>query len=433
MELAFLIGLILLNGVFSMAEFALVSSRRVRLQRLADEGRAGAATALAMRAAPGPFLSTIQVGITAVGVLSGAVGEQAFVVPLAARISRVPPLEPHADAIALVVVVALITYAAVVIGELVPKRLGLLRPEALALRVAPPLRALAALARPLVLLFSSSSELVLRVLRVPRPTEPPVTDEEIEVLMKQGAEAGVFHESEREIVSHVLRLDEQPIGAIMTPRKDLFYVDLDEGEEAIREQLAGAPHHRVIVCRGGLERVAGVVHVTDLLRPALAGRPLAVEELLRPPLLVPETVTATQVLEQFRGAKTQFALVVDEYGAVQGIVTVSDILTAIVGEVPVEGAPAPVDAVRREDGSWLIDGEIGIERFRDILGIEPLPGEQDGRFHTLAGFVLHRLGRVPAVGDRFEEAGHRFEVVDMDRGRIDKLLVVPARRPEEGP
>jgi len=422
-ELLILAGLIILNGVFSMAEIAVISSSKVRLQRLADEGRPGATTALALRNAPAGFLSTIQVGITAVGVLSGAVGEAAFVMPLAARLARFPALAAYADGIALAVVIAVITYATVVVGELVPKRLGLLRPEGLALLVAPPLRGLATIARPLVWLFSASSDALVLALGIRRSTEPPVTDEEIEVLMQQGAEAGVFHHSERDIVSHVLRLDEQRIGSIMTPHKDLFFVDLDDGEEAIREQLAGAPHHRVIVCRGGLERVAGVVHVADLLRPALTGNPLAIEGLLREPLVVPETVTVTRVMEQFRGAHTQFALVVDEYGALRGIVTVSDILKAIVGEVPAEGVAPPSDAVRREDGSWLFDGEVSLERFRDLIGGDELPGEDAGGFHTLAGFVLHHLGRIPAVGDRFEVAGVRFEIVDMDRRRIDKLIV----------
>ncbi len=423
MELLILAGLIFLNGVFSMVEIAVVSSRKVRLQRLADEGRPGAAAALALRNAPAGFLSTIQVGITAVGVLSGAVGQSAFVAPLAAHLGRFPFVAAHAEGLALAIVIGVITYGTVVVGELVPKRIGLLRPEGLAILAAPPLRGLAAIARPLVWLFEASSDMVVRALGIRRSTEPPVTDEEIEVLMRQGAEAGVFHKSEREIVSNVLRLDERRIGSILTPHKDLFYVDLDDGEEAIREQLASAPHHRVIVCRGSLERVVGVVHVTDLLRPVLTGQPLALEGLLREPLVVPETVTVTQVMEQFRGAHTQFALVVDEYGALQGIVTVSDILTAIVGQVPVEGPAPPSDAVRRDDGSWLFDGEVSLERFRDLLDIEELPGEDAGGFHTLAGFVLHHLGRIPAVGDRFDVAGLSFEVVDMDRRRIDKLIV----------
>jgi putative hemolysin len=428
-ELTILFGLILLNGVFSMSEIAVVSSRTARLQRLADEGRHGAGRALALHRSPSTFLSTIQVGITTVGILSGVVGESAFVPPLAARIARFAALAPYADAIALGLVVAALTYVTVVAGELVPKRLGLLRPEALALVIAPPMHGLATLARPLVWLFSASSDLALRLLRVRRTAEPSVTDEEIDVLMEQGAEAGVFHESEQELVANVLRLDEQRIGVIMTQRKDLFSVDLDDGEQELRMQLAAAPHHRVIVCRGGIENVLGVVHVTDLLKSGLTGGPLSIEQMLRQPLVVPESVTTTQILEHFRRARTQFALVVDEYGGLQGIVTLTDVLSAIVGDIPEEGVAAERDAVQREDGSWLVDGEIGLERFRDLIGVDELPGEQEGDFHTLAGFVLHHLGRIPAAADHFEVAGLRFEVVDMDRNRIDKLIVAPAPPP----
>ena len=426
MELMILVGLILLNGIFSMSEIAVVSSRTARLQRLADEGRHGAGRALALHKAPSVFLSTIQVGITTVGILSGVVGEAAFVTPLAERIGRFALIAPYAEGIALGLVVAGLTYVTVVAGELVPKQLGLLRPEAVALVIAPPMKGLSTLARPLVWLFSTSSDLVLRLLRVKHGTEPPVTDEEIEVLMEQGAEAGVFHESEQEIVSNVLRLDEQRVGAILTPRKDLFYVDLEDGEAAIRLQLAQTPHHRVIVCRGGIEHVLGVVHVTDLLRNGLAGQPLALEPLLRQPLVVPESVTTTQIIEHFRRARTQFALVVDEYGVLQGIVTFTDVLSAIVGDIPEEGVAQAHDAVRREDGSWLVDGEISLERFRDLFEIDQLPGEEEGDFHTLAGFVLNHLGRIPAAADCFDVAGLHFEIVDMDRNRIDELIVAKA-------
>jgi putative hemolysin len=426
MELTILIGLILLNGVFSMSEIAVVSSRAARLQRFADEGRHGAGRALALHKAPSTFLSTIQVGITSVGILSGVVGESAFVGPLAERIAHITAVGPYAEGIALAIVVVALTYVTVVVGELVPKRLGLLNPESLALVVAPPMHGLATLSRPLVWLFSTSSDLVLRLLRVRHHAEPSVTDEEIDVLMDQGTEAGVFHESEQEIVANVLRLDEQRIGAIMTPRKDLFFIDLENEEEAIRQQLAETPHHRVIVCRGGIEHVLGVVHVTDLLRPGLTGQPLSIEKILRQPLVVPESVTTTQIMEHFRRARTQFALVVDEYGGLQGIVTLTDVLSAIVGDIPEEGVAAPSDAVQRGDGSWLVDGEISLDRFRDLVGVDQLPGEEDGDFHTLAGFVLHHLGRIPAAADRFDVAGLSFEVVDMDRNRIDKLIVAHA-------
>jgi putative hemolysin len=420
--------LIVLNAVFAMSEIAVVSARKARLQRMMDEGRPGAEAAMALHSAPSTFLSTIQVGITSVGVLMGAIGETAFADPLAVQIAQWPLLEPYARGIALAIVVTGLTYVSVVIGELVPKRLGLLKPEAIAAIVARPMNLLSTAARPLVWLLSASSDTILRVLRLSRSEEPPVTDAEIEVLMEQGAEAGVFHESEQEIVANVLRLDEQRVVAIMTPRKDIEFLDLEDSAEVQLQGVANAEHHRVVVCRGGLDQVAGVLLVSDLLKPALENKPLAIEAAVRQPLYVPDSVTTTQLIEQFRKARSEYALIVDEYGALQGMVTLTDVLSSIVGEIPDEGEPAECDAVRRDDGSWLIDGAVGIERFCALLELDALPGEDEGGFHTLAGFVLHSLGHIPKVTEKFEAAGLRFEVIDMDGHRVDKLLV--ARLPE---
>ena len=428
MELILLGVLILLNAVFAMSEMAVVSSRRARLQRLVDDGMPGAGVAMSLHESPSTFLSTIQVGITSVGILSGAIGEAALADPLAIWIAQSPLLAPYARALSLGVVVVGITYLSVVAGELVPKRLALLKPEVIAAFIARPMHWLARVARPLVWLLSASSDGLLRLVRAQRGDEPPVTDEEIEVLMQQGADAGVFHRSEQAIVANVLRLDEQRIGVIMTPRADIYTIDLDEDEAAVRQQLAACPHHRVVVVRGGFERVLGVLHVTDLLMPAFDGRPLEIERILRPPLYVPESVTTTKLMELFRKARAQFALIVDEYGEVQGLVTLTDVMASIVGDVPAEGVAAEQDAVQRDDGSWLIDGAIGIERFRSLLDLDPLPGEDEGAYNTVAGFALHQLGRIPVVGEHFAAAGLRFEIVDMDRTRIDKLLV--SRLPE---
>jgi putative hemolysin len=428
MELLLLALLILLNGVFAMSEIAVVASRKARLQRLIDDGMPGARVAMALHDSPSTFLSTIQIGITSVGILSGAIGESALVVPLAERIGRWSPMAPYASGLALAAVVAGITYLSVLVGELVPKRLALLRPEVIAAVIARPMHMLARFARPPVWLLSVSSDLLLRLLRAPRRKEPPVTDEEIAVLMRQGAEAGVFHRSELPIVANVLRLDQQRIGAIMTPRADIRTVDLDEPESTVRQQLTDSPHHRVVVVRGGLDRVLGVLHVGDLLQPALDGQPLQIERMLRPPLYVPESVTTTKLMEVFRKVRAQFALIVDEYGQVQGLVTLTDVMASIVGDVPEEGMVAEQDAVQRGDGSWLVDGTIGVERFRGLLELDRLPGEEEGGYHTLAGFALYQLGHIPKVGERFEAGGLRFEIVDMDRTRIDKLLV--ARQPQ---
>jgi putative hemolysin len=428
MELILLGVLILLNGAFAMSEIAVVSSRKARLQRLVDDGMPGASAAISLHESPSNFLSTIQVGITSVGILSGAIGEAALAGPLAAWIGQAPVLAPYAKGLALGVVVVGITYLSVVVGELVPKRLALLKPEVIAAFIARPMQWLARAARPLVWLLSASSDGLLRLLRARRGDEPPVTDEEIEVLMQQGAEAGVFHRSEQEIVANVLRLDEQRIGAIMTPRADIYTIDLDEPEARVREQLAECQHHRVVVVRGSFERVLGVLHVTDLLMPAIEGRPLEIERILRPPLYVPVSVTTTKLMELFRKARAQLALIVDEYGELQGLVTLTDVMASIVGDVPAEGVAVEQDAVQREDGSWLIDGAVGIERFRSLLDLDALPGEDEGAYNTLAGFALYQLGRIPAIGEPFDAAGLRFEIVDMDRTRIDKVLV--SRLPE---
>lgn len=424
MDIALLLVLILLNGVFAMSEIAVVSSRKARLQKLADDGSPGAGSALGLSNDPSNFLSTIQVGITTIGILSGAIGESALADPLAAWLAGYAPFAPYAKAIALTVVVIVLTYFSIVVGELVPKRLGLLAPEGVASLVARPMAWLARLARPRVWLLSSSSGLLIRLTGAHLREEPPVTDDEIKVLMGQGAEAGVFHESEQAIVSNVLRLDEQRIGAIMTHRSEIYALDLDEPEAELRRRIAESPYTRVVVCRDGLEHIVGMLRTSDLLRAALCGEPLAIEPFLRPPLYVPDTVSTTQLLENFRRARMQCALIVDEYGEIQGLVTLTDVLTAIVGELPSAEAPDEQDVVAREDGSWLMDGGVTIERLKFVLGLEDsLPGEEENAFNTLGGLVMHRLGRVPAVADHFDLADWRFEVVDMDKNRVDKVLV----------
>jgi len=424
MDIALLLLLILINGVFAMSEIAVVSSRKARLQRLADDGSPGAQSALVLHNEPSNFLSTIQVGITSIGILSGAIGESALADPLAAWLGGFALIAPYAKAIALTIVVIVLTYVTVVVGELVPKRLGLLAPEGIASLIARPMNLLSRLTRPLVLLLSSSSSFVLRILGARRKDEPPVTDEEINVLMEQGAEAGVFHESEQEIVSNVLRLDEQRISAIMTHRSDLYFIDLDDAEDEIRQRIADSPYERIVACRDGLDHIAGILRTSDLLNPALNGLPLNIEAALRAPLYVPESVSTTQLLESFRKTRMQFALIVNEYGDLEGVVTLTDVLTSIVGDMPSADSPDELDVVQREDGSWLVDGGVTIERLKSALAIEEtLPGEEENGFNTLGGFVMHMLRRIPAVTDHFEWNSLRFEVMDMDKNRVDKVLV----------
>jgi putative hemolysin len=287
------------------------------------------------------------------------------------------------------------------------------------------------LAQPLVWLFSTSSTLLLHIMGAVRKNEPPVTNEEIKVLMGQGAEAGVFHESEQAIVSNVLRLDEQRIGLIMTHRNEIYLLDLNEPEVEVRKRIAESPYTRVVVCRDGLENIIGILRIQDILRNVLAGKSLEVERFLRPPLYVPEGVTTTHLLASFRKARQQFALIVDEYGDLQGLVTLTDVLVAIVGDIPTSDLSAGQEVVRREDGSWLIDGGITIERLKSVLDIKQfLAGEEDNAFNTLGGFIMHALDRIPLVNDHFDACGYRFEVMDMDKNRVDKVLVARVSKPD---
>lgn len=427
MDLVLLILLIVLNGLFAMSEIAVISSRDTRLETMANEGRRGARSALILKNNPTAFLSTVQVGITMVGILSGAIGENALVKPLALWIGALPFVHPYAPTLALTIVVVALTYFSVVIGELVPKHLGLLEPEKIACIVARPMKMLARAAKPLVWFFSASSSLLMRITgRGNKEEQSAVSDEEIKLMMAQGAAAGVFHESEQALVSNVLRLDEQPVVAIMTHRHDIHVLDLHKPEAAIRAFIATCPFSRIVVCRGGLEDVAGLLRSADLLQAALACEPLEIERYLRPPLYVPEYVTTTQLLDHFRKAQLQCALVVDEYGDIQGLVTLTDVLSAIVGKVPTSGIDEVHEFIRRDDGSWLIDGGVSIERMKSTLAIlRDLSGEKNNTYHTLGGFVIHVLGRIPRETDHFEEHGYRFEVVDMDHNRVDKILVSP--------
>lgn len=424
-EIIFILLLLVANGVFAMSEMALVSARKARLRQRAGAGDARARAALELADAPDTFLSTVQIGITLVGILAGAFGGSTLAKQLAAQAARVPALAPYSEAVGLGLVVLAITYLSLVVGELAPKRIALNSPEKIAALVARPMRALSRLASPAVRLLSFSTAVVLRVLGVRASAEPPVTEEEIKVLIHQGAEAGVFEHSERQIVESVFRLDDRRVTALMTPRMEIVWLDADAPPEGIRRALAESHYSRFPVARGSLDNVLGVVKAKDLLGRCLAGEALDLRASAGQPLFVPEFQTALQLLELFKNAYTHFALVVDEYGSVQGLVTMHDVLEALVGDMPA-AAGTEADAVEREDGSWLLDGALLLDEFREIFPVGVLPGEERGGFETLAGFVMTQLGRVPRAADHFEWGGLRFEVVDMDGRRVDKVLVAPA-------
>lgn len=432
MDIGIIIVLILINGFFAMSELSIVSSRKTRLQKLSDERQPGAQTAMSLHNDPSRFLSTIQIGITSIGILSGAIGEYALAIPINDWLMQLPYLPPYAKGISLASTVILITLLSVIIGELVPKRIALQNPEPIALLIARPMDVLSKLASPLVWLLSSLSNVLLRLLGIHRKKDSVVSNEEINMLMQLGAEAGVFHESEGQIVSNVLKLDEQCVGVIMTPKKEVFTLDLNDSEADLFNKIIQCPYSKIVVCRNGLQNLVGILQRIDLLQPAFDGVKPDIEKILHPPLYIPDTMTLTRLLENFRKARTEFALVVDEYGEMQGVATLNDVLYAIVGDFPIEGTEIDPEIVQRSDGSWLVDGGISMARLKAALNIHvTFPGEEARIFNTLGGFVAFHLEKVPSIAEQFDYAGWLFEIVDMDKARVDKILMVKQNDPAD--
>ncbi|MFC3625062.1 hemolysin family protein [Vogesella amnigena] len=424
MDVLILVVLFLVNGIFAMTEIAIVSSRKVRLQQWADEGNRGAAAALRLADEPTRFLSTIQIGITLIGILSGAFGEAAIADRLQAYLLTVPLLAELARPIALGVTVIGITYFSLIIGELVPKRVGMQNPELLASILARPMLLLARATAPLVRLLSLSTEAVLRVLGVKKNTDPSITEEEIKVLMEQGAEEGIFERAEQELVENIFSLDEKKVVSIMTPRKDIVVLDVEDPIEDNLRIVRGSVFTRYPVVRGGFENVLGFVQAKDLLHRLLEDASVTLEGLVRPPLYVPEAISPMQLLEQFKRTRNHTALVVDEYGEIEGLVSINDVLEAIVGDLPTDLSDTDQEIVQREDGSWLVDGMMALDDFKEHFDLDSIEGEESGDFQTLGGFVMFMLGKVPVAADKVEWNGFCFEVVDMDRTRVDKVLVI---------
>ncbi|BAZ50749.1 putative hemolysin [Nostoc sp. NIES-4103] len=424
-EILIILVLIIANGVFSMSEMAIVSARKVRLQQLANQGDAKARVALKLAESPNHFLSTVQVGISLIGILTGAFGGATIANRLAPYIQLVPFLGAYSEPISFGLVVLLITYLSLIIGELVPKRLALNNPERIAAIVAIPMRALAAIASPAVYLLSASTEMVLRLLGITPSVEPQVTEEEIKILIEQGTEAGTFEEAEQDMVERVFRLGDRPVSYLMTPRPDIVWLDLEDSAEENRQKIVDSAYSRYPVCQAGLDNVLGVIPVTDLLARSFRSEPLDLTVGLRQPVFVPESTRGLKVLELFKQTITHMALVVDEYGVIQGLVTLNDIMSEIVGDVPAGPGQDEPQAVQREDGSWLLDGMLAVEDFLELFDMEEWESEERGSYQTLGGFVITHLGRIPAAADHFEWQGMRIEVMDMDGNRVDKVLVVP--------
>jgi len=424
-EILIILALILANGIFSMSEMAIVSARKARLQQLANQGSLNAQAALELAEAPNHFLSIVQVGITLINILNGVFGGATIAQRLEKYVELVPFLSDYSQTIAFGVVVLVITYLSLIVGELVPKRLALNNPEKIAAFIAIPMRALASLASPIVYMLSISTETVLQILGIRPSEEPQVTEEEIKILIEQGTEAGTFEAAEQDMVERVFRLGDRPGTFFMTPRPDIVWLDLDDSPEENRQKMSASNYSRYPVCQEGLDNVLGVIPVTDLLSRSLRNEPFDLTIGLRQPVFVPESTRGLKVLELFKQTVTHIALVVDEYGVIQGLVTLNDIMSEIVGDVPAQPGQEEPQAVQREDGSWLVDGMLPVEEFFELFDVEELEMEARGNYQTLGGLVITNLGRIPTAAEHFEWQGMRIEVMDMDGNRVDKVLVVP--------
>ncbi len=421
MEILILVILILLNGAFAMSEIALVTARRSRLARLADDGDAASAVAIRLREEPTRFLSTIQIGITAIGILNGIVGESVLAAPVALWLQGFSIEAQLSELIATALVVVIVTYFTIVIGELLPKRLAQINPEGIARMVARPIRGLAVLSRPFVWLLSASTDMLLRLTGKQQASAGSVTEEDIQAMLMEGSQAGIIEQQEHAMVRNVFRLDERLTGSLMVPRSDIVYLELEDPLETNLSRVSASEHSRFPVCRGGLQNILGVISANQLFQRQRQQHPLRLDVDLLPCTFVPESVTGLELLKAFRAAESQLMIVVDEYGEAQGMVTLRDVLEAITGEFKPSRSEEEW-AVQRKDGSWLLDGMIPLPELKDRLELKTVPEEGRGRFHTLSGMLMWLLERLPLNGDVVEWEGWRLEVVDLDGRRVDKVL-----------
>jgi len=429
-EILIILILIIANGIFAMSEMAVISSRKERLQQWINEGHPKAKKAMELASSPSHFLSTVQVGITLIGILAGAVGGTTVAEKLAVYLKNYPAVAPYAATVSLFVVVLLIAYLSLIIGELVPKRLALTHPERIASAVAGPMAMLARMTSPLVHFLHLSTEGVLRVMRIPPSSDAAVTPEEIKVLIDQGTRMGVFEEAEQDLVESVFRLGDRKASILMTPRAEITWVDVNLSLEDNWQRIQDSGYSQFPVCQGSLENILGIVSLKSLCLSMVRGESPDLKQNLIKPMFVHEGMTILKVLELFKQSGNHIALVVDEYGSIQGLVTLHDILEAIVGGMPGMGEETWETAVRREDGSWLLDGMLPADELKELFNIAKLPEEERGDYQTLGGFVMMHMGRIPSAADYFDWEGLRFEVMDMDGHRVDKVLVTPLPRGE---
>ena len=421
LEILIILLLLILNGLFALSETALVSARRGRLQAMADEGNASARIALETANNPMDFLSSVQIGITLIGVLAGVFGGAMFAEAIAQLLQTIPYLAPYGDAIGFAVVVLVITYLSLVIGELVPKQIALTNPERIASLVAPPMRKIARITSPVVTLLTGSTRLVLRLLGISTIKESTVTLAEVQTMVEQATLEGIFEASEQEMVEGVFKLDYMRVGNLMTPRRNVIWLSVDDPAEEIYRTFAESPRSRFPLVEGNLDHALGIIQVKDFVHLREEGSMINLRAMLKPALHFPESMSVLQAIQEFKKSRIHFAFVINEYGGVEGIITPNDILEAIVGDIDDLDEPNTSGIVIREDGSWLLDGALSVEKVKDVLQITMLPGQES--YQTLGGFILDQFGAIPGIGQNFTWGNYRFEVVDMDGLRIDQVLV----------
>src|SRR3989338_3288618 len=428
MEIVIVLLLILLNGIFAMAEIAVVSARKSKLQHQANEGNKSAQAALELARNPNKFLSTIQIGITLIGIFAGAFGGATIAESLSKQLSLIPVLNPYSDALGLAIVVITITYLSLIIGELVPKRIGLNYPEKIASFLARPMNAISKASSPFVFLLSASTDWILRILSIKPSTEPTISEEEIKILIREGSKTGVFEKAEKDILERTLRLGDKKVNTLMTSRKEIVWLEIDSSFKTIRNKITKNPHSHFPVCRDNLDKVIGIVRTKDVLTNFLLEEKINLKQFVTKPLFIPESMDGLKVLELFKKSGVHMALVIDEYGNIQGLLSLTDILEAIVGDIPTINELEEQEIVKRDNGTWLVDGLVSIDEFKEYFRIRKLPSERSGTFHTIGGFVMNKLGRIPVLGDKFEWDSLGFEVMDMDGNRVDKILIMKSDR-----
>ncbi|MCS6989721.1 MAG: hemolysin family protein [Chloroherpetonaceae bacterium] len=424
-EVALIVALILANGLFALAEIAIVSSKKTRLEQLAQKGDEGAKVALELANSPERFLSTVQVGITLIGVLAGAFGGATLAEPLSERLSQWEFLDEYSESVSLGVVVSAITFLSIVVGELAPKRVALSNPETIARVVAKPMLWLSKAANPIVKILSGATSLITNALGIKSNPDSPVTEEEVRIMIALGTKSGEFEPVEQELINRIFKLSDRRVSELMTPKNEILWIDVNDSEKAIRDLVLSKPHAAFPVGDDSLDRIIGVVRAKDILVAMEKGEPLNIRAMMKKPTFFLESLSAFRVFEKLRKIKPQLAIVIDEYGATQGLITLNDILGGITGDI--DGETVEPYAIQRDDGSWLIEGLMPIRDFKEQFNIAELPNEDSG-YETVAGFVMHQLGAIPKEGQAFSWNGARFEVVDMDGRRVDKILYAPAQK-----